>query len=106
HIVHTLAEGGLVFSPMIGSKIAAGYLSGMGDPNARRIVGRLSVREVDVVRLLARGRNNAEIAKTLYIGVGTVKDHVRSILAKLSVTSRVEAAVIAQRSGILERRDQ
>ena len=52
--------------------------------------------------LVAEGLSNAEIGARLYLGAGTVKDRVSAILAKLSVTSRVQAALAAQRAGLLE----
>jgi predicted ATPase/DNA-binding CsgD family transcriptional regulator len=61
----------------------------------------LSPREVDVLRLLAAGKSNPEIADALYIGRGTVRTHVSSILAKLDVRTRTEAAIIARDRGLL-----
>lgn len=102
NMVRTLAAGGLVLSDKVGPKVVAGYLDETVDQAAITSVGALSDRETEVLRLLARGRSNGEIAATLYSSVGTVKDQVSSILAKLSVKSRVEAAIIAQRAGLLE----
>jgi len=61
----------------------------------------LSVREKDVFLLAARGLSNAEIAQTAYIGETTVKSHIRSILAKLSLTSRVQIVAHAYENGLL-----
>ena len=63
-------------------------------------LGGLSRREVDVVRLLAAGRSNRDIATTLFISQRTVETHVARILAKLGVESRSAAAVWAVRQGI------
>ena len=101
-MVRTLAAGGLVLSDKVRPKVIAGYLDDRVDGAARRKASELSGREVDVLRLLARGHSNREIAATLFSSVGTVKDQVSSILAKLSVKTRVEAAIIAERAGILD----
>ncbi|MBH0024974.1 response regulator transcription factor [Salinibacterium sp. SWN248] len=61
----------------------------------------LSVREKEVFLLAARGLSNAEIAQTAYIGETTVKSHIRSILAKLSLTSRVQIVAHAYANGLL-----
>src|SRR6185436_484755 len=62
----------------------------------------LTDRETDVLRLLAMGQSNKEIAQTLSIGEKTVKTHVSNVLAKLDVTSRTQAALYAVRIGLVE----
>ena len=62
---------------------------------------RLSGRESEVLRLLAQGKNNAEIARELFISRQTVKKHVSSIFSKLEADNRVQAAVYAVRKGIV-----
>jgi DNA-binding NarL/FixJ family response regulator len=64
------------------------------------LTDKLSEREVDVLRLLARGHNNAEIASMLFLSEGTVRNHVSSILEKLDVSDRTRAAVIAIQHGL------
>jgi DNA-binding NarL/FixJ family response regulator len=58
-------------------------------------------RELEVLQLLARGLDNAEIARTLFLSQHTVKNHVSSILVKLQVENRIQAAVRAVRSGLV-----
>lgn len=60
----------------------------------------LTPREVEVLRLIARGASNRAIADTLYISVHTVKRHVANLLVKLEVASRTEAAARARELGI------
>lgn len=65
---------------------------------------RLTSRERDVLRAMARGRSNTQIAQELVVGVETVKSHVRSILRKLEVRDRTQAVVVAFESGFADRR--
>jgi DNA-binding CsgD family transcriptional regulator len=64
----------------------------------------LTAREVQVLRMVAEGRTNQEIAKALFRSVNTVANHVRNILAKIDCANRTEAAAFAARHGLLERR--
>lgn len=61
----------------------------------------LTPREVEVIRRMARGESNKEIGGELFVSEGTVKTHVKSILAKLDATSRTEAVTIAHRRGLI-----
>jgi DNA-binding NarL/FixJ family response regulator len=61
----------------------------------------LSPRELDVLRQLAVGKSNPEIAEALYIGRGTVRTHVSNILTKLDARTRTEAALIARDRGLV-----
>ena len=63
---------------------------------------KLTGREVDVLRLLARGFTNAEIAAQLHLSEGTVRNHVSAIFAKMDVSDRTQAAVIAIQHGLGE----
>ncbi|UQX04167.1 response regulator transcription factor [Streptomyces sp. RerS4] len=103
-LVRTLAAGGVVMSSKASRSLLRTH-PGAGpaavDEEAAR-VKRLSDRERDVLVLLAEGLSNADIGTRLHLGTGTVKDHVSSILTKLRVAGRVQAALLAQRAGLLD----
>ena len=61
----------------------------------------LSARELEVLQLIVEGKSNPEIADTLYLSLSTVKTNIKSIMNKLAVSDRVQAAVVALRSGLL-----
>jgi DNA-binding NarL/FixJ family response regulator len=74
---------------------------GSGTPVVIAPMPSLSSRELAILRLIADGRDNEEIAKTLHFGLGTIKLHVRKILEKLGVPTRTAAAVRAVRLGLI-----
>jgi DNA-binding NarL/FixJ family response regulator len=69
------------------------------------IANALSDRELDVLRLLARGLSNAEIAQQLYLSEGMVRNYVSAVLAKLDVSDRTQAAILALRYGLVDLSD-
>jgi DNA-binding NarL/FixJ family response regulator len=71
-------------------------------PKDTTLADKLSERELDVLRLLARGLSNAEIANQLYLSPGTVRNYVSNILSKLDVADRTQAAVLALRYGLVD----
>jgi DNA-binding NarL/FixJ family response regulator len=64
------------------------------------ITSKLTEREIDILRLIARGFSNTDISERLYLSEGTVRNHVSAILAKLGVSDRTQAAVIAIQHGL------
>jgi DNA-binding NarL/FixJ family response regulator len=69
--------------------------------NARALVEPLSDRELEILRLIADGASNREIAGTLFLAEGTVKNHVTNILGKLGVRDRTQAAIKARAIGLI-----
>jgi DNA-binding NarL/FixJ family response regulator len=92
--VRAAHAGQSVLAPSVASTLIG--LVGTNGPDA------LSPRELEVLRLMSRGLNNAEIADHLILGQATVKTHVASILRKLAVRDRVQAVVFAYEHGIVE----
>jgi two-component system, NarL family, response regulator LiaR len=68
----------------------------------QKLIGQLSEREREVLRLLASGFGNSEIAKALFLSEGTVKNYVSMIFSKLGVTDRTQAAILAIRAGLVK----
>ncbi|MGW7550068.1 response regulator [Streptomyces rimosus] len=102
HLVRTLAAGGVVMSPKASRALLRSH-PGAGAPQDADVarVALLSDRERDVLVLVAEGLSNADIGIRIHLSAGTVKDHVSSILTKLRVASRVQAALLAERAGLL-----
>jgi DNA-binding NarL/FixJ family response regulator len=78
---------------------AAGLMRPRGTGGDTRLLEPLTPRELDVLRLLARGQTNLAIAKTLVVREGTVKYHVKNVLRKLGATSRADAVARFVRAG-------
>jgi DNA-binding NarL/FixJ family response regulator len=72
-----------------------------GSRQKEGLLAQLTPREVEVLRLLAQGQTNRQIARTLHVGLSTVKTHVHHIIVKLGVSDRIQAAVVAIEHGLL-----
>ncbi|MER8035720.1 response regulator [Streptomyces hydrogenans] len=103
HAVRLVAEGDSLLFPAAVRDLAASYGAERGDSAAREALTRagLTEREEDVLRLMARGLSNAEIATRLVVGTETVKSHVSAILAKLGARDRTQAVIAAYESGFV-----
>ncbi|MFD4593047.1 response regulator transcription factor [Streptomyces rubiginosohelvolus] len=99
YAVRLVAEGESLLFPAAVRQLAAEY----GTDKAREALDRaaLTDREAAVLRLMARGVSNAEIAATLIVGTETVKSHVSSVLAKLGARDRTQAVIAAYESGFV-----
>ena len=93
------ARGDTLVSPSITVRLLQ-HLAEPGRSSARPPAEPLTDRELDVVRLVARGRTNNEIAAELYVSLSTVKNHLGSIHRKLPARNRVEIAAWAWESGV------
>ena len=95
--IRAVAAGGAYFDP----RIAHVVLRRFSGPRTPPASSPLTPRELEVLRLVADGVGNQEIADRLHFGLGTVKGHIRDILEKLAATDRAHAAVTAFRRGLL-----
>jgi DNA-binding NarL/FixJ family response regulator len=101
--VQLVADGQSLISPSMATKLLDEFKQ-MSVVGRRQDVAapRLTERELEVLRLVARGLNNRDIAKQLFISENTVKNHVRNILEKLQLHSRMEAVMYAVREKLLD----
>jgi DNA-binding NarL/FixJ family response regulator len=100
--IRAAAEGGSLVSPVIASKVLQRLRATSASPReAETIRSELSDREVQVLKLIANGKDNAQIAADLHISPKTVKNHISNILMKLQIDNRIQAAVYAVRSGLV-----
>jgi DNA-binding NarL/FixJ family response regulator len=98
--VRTVARGDALLAPSVTRRLIAEFTSRKRPQRAA--LPALSQRETEVLKLVARGMSNAEIAQALFLGGATVKTHVGSLLAKLQCRDRVQAVVRAYESGLVE----
>lgn len=99
--IRIVASGDALLAPSVTRRIIEQFAAG---PDPERVVAGLddlTEREVEVLRLVARGMSNTEIASDLFVSEATVKTHVSHILTKLSIRDRVQAVVAAYESGLI-----
>lgn len=101
--VRTVADGDALLAPAITRRMIERFVQrapvGAGRPAQ---LAELTERELDVLRLIARGLSNAEIGKALFLSEATVKSHVNRILSKLDLRDRTQATVLAYETGLIE----
>ena len=101
--IRSAARGESFLQPSVAAKVVAEFARLTRKPEAHpsTLIEPLSEREREVLRLIANGSSNREIAGKLYLAEGTVKNHVTNILAKLAVRDRTQAALKAVELGLL-----
>jgi DNA-binding NarL/FixJ family response regulator len=99
--IRVVAAGGSLFAPTVTRRLIEEFARRARDPEPPPQVAELTPREVEVLRLMARGLSNAEIAETLIVSEHTTKTHVASVLSKLNLRNRVQAVVLAYESGLV-----
>jgi two-component system, NarL family, response regulator LiaR len=90
-------EGATYLDPQIARRV----IEHLKPPASPASVGQLSQRELEVLKLMVEGYSNPEIAAALYLSPNTIKTHIRGIMNKLAVDDRVQAAVVALRTGLV-----
>lgn len=101
--IRAAAHGGVVVGPQLAGRLAD-MLGGSTEPQPARMAG-LSARETEILRSMARGRTNAQIARDLVLSPKTIRNHITSIFAKLGVSDREQALRRAHELGLRERLD-
>jgi len=102
--IRAVVQGQSLISPSMASKLLSEFntLARRAEEKQQVPAPRLTERELEVLKLVAQGMSNREIAEELYISENTVKNHVRNILEKLHLHSRMEAVVYAVREKLLD----
>jgi DNA-binding NarL/FixJ family response regulator len=98
--IRAVAAGDGLLAPSVTRRLIAQFARQPAIPDAQA-VETLTVREREVLSLVARGMNNSEIAASLHVEASTVKSHVANILAKLGLRDRTQAVVLAYESGLI-----
>jgi DNA-binding NarL/FixJ family response regulator len=100
--ISAAAAGESLISPQIAAKVLQRLRAQSSSEDAAATIrAELSDREIEVLKLIANGKDNAQIARELFISPKTVKNHISNILMKLQIDNRIQAAVYAVRSGIV-----
>jgi DNA-binding NarL/FixJ family response regulator len=100
--IRVVAEGNALLAPSVTRRIIAEFVKKPVPKTYEEEIKRLTEREIEVLRLVARGKTNEEIAGELVIGEATVKTHVSNVLTKLNLRDRVQAVVFAYESGLVQ----
>jgi DNA-binding NarL/FixJ family response regulator len=101
--VRVVADGESLLAPEVTRRLIDRFLAGARPGgSAPPELEELTARELEVLKLVARGLSNAEIAQTLFVSDGTVKTHVSSVLSKLGLRDRVQAVVFAYECSLVE----
>ena len=103
--IRVAANGDALLDPLVTRRVIAAFAYNMPDPLAADpppALGQLTIREAEVLRMLARGKSNAEIAADLVVGDATVKTHVARVLMKLGLRDRVQAVIYAYEHGLVQ----
>jgi len=100
--IRVVAEGNALLAPSVTRRVIAQFAQKPKPRDYTDSLSGLTSREVDIMKLIARGKTNAEIAQELFIGEATVRTHVSNLLSKLELRDRVQIVAFAYESGIVQ----
>jgi DNA-binding NarL/FixJ family response regulator len=102
HAVRVVAAGDALLAPSVTRKVIEGFIRRPAHRSNEVELRRLTERETEILKLLATGKSNSELAAHLFVGEGTIKTHVSSVLTKLGIRDRMQAVIFAYESGLIE----
>ena len=100
--VRVIAEGNALLAPSVTKRIIKEFARRPVRQKEKDKLSDMTDRELEVLRLIAKGKTNAEIASDLFVGEATVKTHISNLLTKLDLRDRVQAVVYAYESGLIQ----
>jgi DNA-binding NarL/FixJ family response regulator len=100
--IRVVAAGDAILAPAVTKRLITRFVGRGQTRVSRDVLDQLTERELDVLKLLARGLSNGQIAEELVVGEATVKTHVARVLDKLELQNRVQAAILAYETGLVE----
>ena len=100
--VHVVAEGNALLAPSVTRRIIHEFAQRTPRKDLKEKLRCLTEREIEVLRLIAKGKTNSEIAADLFVGETTVKTHISNLFTKLDFRDRVQAVVYAYESGLIQ----
>ena len=102
HAVRVVAAGDALLAPSVTRKVIEGFIRRPAHRSNEIELRRLTERETEILQLLATGKSNSELADHLFVGEGTIKTHVSSVLTKLGLRDRMQAVIFDYESGLIE----
>jgi DNA-binding NarL/FixJ family response regulator len=100
--VHVVAGGEALLTPSVTRKVIEQFIAQPTQTRNDAELGLLTDRETEILKLLATGKSNAELAAYLFVGEGTIKTHVSNLLSKLGLRDRMQAVIYAYESGLVQ----
>jgi len=100
HAIRVVHDGGLLFDPLVQARLVDTFVDRRPSSPPKAANHSLTAREIEVLRLMAQGKSNTELADELSVSAATIKTHINNLFAKLGVRDRAQAVVYAYNTGI------